>query len=66
MNTQQKESKTKHDFLKKQYGKLLASCISVESKNTSDSRYKLNQLNQQLGKIGLRVTIKIGIEKIDK
>ncbi len=51
--------------LTKHYDELLSKCISVLSAaESSDARYAINQLDQQLRLMGLRATIKIGIEKI--
>lgn len=52
--------------LTKHYGELLSKCISISSASeSSDARYAINQVDQQLRVMGLRATIKIGIEKID-
>jgi len=45
-------------------GELLSKCISYTSTEAADARYAINQLDQQLRLMGLRATIKIGIEKI--
>ena len=52
--------------LTKHYGELLSKCISISSASeSSDARYAINQLDQELRVMGLRATIKIGIEKIE-
>ena len=61
-----KEHPTKQSALTIHYGQLLAKCISINSAvESSDARYAINQLDQQLRLMGLRATIKIGIEKIE-
>jgi len=59
------QAKPNHDPLKIQYAELLSKCISNISIESSDARYALNQVDQQLRLMGLRATIKIGIEKIE-
>jgi len=51
--------------LTKHYGELLSKCISHTSAEANDARYAINQLDQELLLMGLRATIKIGIEKIE-
>ena len=50
----------------KNYRELLSKCISNTSSEAADTRYAINQLDQQLRLMGLRAIIKIGIEKIEK
>ena len=64
-NPKKEENNKEINPLKQHYAEMLSKCISVESSSESaDARYKLNQLDQQLRVMGLRATIKIGIEKI--
>ena len=67
MMSKQQESKIdpKISPLIKHYGELLSKYISHTSVESADARYAINQLDQQLRLMGLRATIKIGIEKIE-
>ena len=48
------------------YGESLSKCISITSASeSSDTLYAIKQVDRQLRIMGLRVTIKIGIEKIN-